>query len=224
LTFWKWSGNNVAGNCFLKNIPKIGYRKEGDAMKVIRNDAAATLTLVPDNDEERGVVNAAIELAKSEEKLLYGGREEAYDGHNIIFLHAGAQKEKREDGRLPDLVGGVKLTLCGSSEEDKHQIDCLRDCCFHGNGSVVFLEAVIVGNEKSIVITAARCKHCGAGMINYDRCEWKTCAACVQKCAHDYIKGLIHGPNGYRDGEYCGSCGQARSVIEAAGDGTAAQP
>lgn len=193
-------------------------------MKIIRDKQLATLTFVPVEVDEEQVIASIAAILKPEDKLSYGGRERDGDDDKFctVNLHAGAREER--EGKTEcnvtvtrDVhVGGVKLVLRGSTEEDKHEVGRIRDTCYFGSGGLIFIGETEVDGKKAIVTTAKRCKHCGAGMIRYSDCEWSTCDACAAKCEHNYVRGMIHG-GGVGDmgvGEYCDKCGRGKPKAE----------
>ena len=193
-------------------------------MKIIRDKQLATLTFVPVESAEEQIVASIVAMLKPEDKLSYGGRERDGDDDKfcIIHLHAGAREEtqSKTEGNITvtrDVhVGGVKLTLVGTTEEDKHEVGRIRDMCYFGSGGLIFIGETEVDGKKTIVTTGLRCRHCGAGMIRYSDCEWKTCDACAAKCEHNYVRGMIHG-GGVGDmgvGEYCDKCGRGKPKAE----------
>jgi hypothetical protein len=108
-------------------------------------------------------------------------------------------------------VDGIELILRGSAEEDKNEVGRIRDTCYFGSGSLIFIGETEVNGKKSIVTTSKRCKHCGVKMIQLVACEWNTCDACAAKCEHHYVKGAVHG--GGTDigvGKFCDICGRGK--------------
>ncbi len=193
-------------------------------MKIVRDKQLATLTLVPVELDEEQVIASIAAMLKPEDKLSYGGRGQDGDDNKFwtVRLHAGARKERQSktEGRITvtqDVhVGGVELVLRGSTEEDKYEVNSIRNTCFHGGSSgLIFLGTLEVDGKTAIVTTAKRCKHCGAQMIRYDDCEWNTCDACAVKCEHNYVHGAIHGGNtDIGVGEYCNKCGRGKPKAE----------
>jgi len=192
-------------------------------MKIIRDKQLATLTFVPVEADEEQVIASIAAMLKPEDKLSYGGRER--DGNDdkfcIVYLHAGGHEEEQsETNRNVTVcrtvhVDSVKLTLVGTTEEDKHEVGHIRDTCYFGSGGLIFIGETEVDGKKSIITTAERCKHCGAGMIRYFDYKWSICDACAAKCEHNYVHGAIHG--GGTDigvGEFCDKCGRGKSKTE----------
>lgn len=192
-------------------------------MKIIRDKQLATLTLVPEADEEQVIASIAAML-KPEDKLSYGGRgrDSGDEKFCTVHLHAGGHKELRTEttGNVTVHrtvhVDGVELILQGTTEEDKHEVGRIRDTCYFGSGDLIFLGETEVDGKKAIVITGLRCKHCGAGMIRYSDCEWRTCAVCAAKCEHNYVRGMIHGGSvgELGIGEFCDKCGRGKPRVE----------
>ena len=192
-------------------------------MKIIRDDQLATLTLIPVEGNEEQIITSIVAILKPEDKLSYGGRGRDGDDDKFcaIYLHAGGRKEKQSEtiGNVTMIhtvhVDSVKLTLIGTTEEDKHEVNRIRNTCYFGSGGLIFIGETEVDGKKAIITTAERCKHCGAGMIYYLDCEWSTCDACVAKCEHNYVRGAIHG--GSTDigiGQFCNKCGRGKPKAE----------
>lgn len=188
-------------------------------MKIIRDEQLATLTLVPVETEEEQVIASIASMLKSGDKLTYAGRERDDDDGNFcrVNLHVGARhlKQCRTKGnitvRRSAYIGGLKLVLRGTTEEDKREVGRIRDTCFFGSGGLIFLGEVEVDGKKSITTTGMHCKHCGSGMIRYDDCEWKTCDVCAAKCEHIYVRGAIRGGGlEVGVGEFCDKCGRGK--------------
>lgn len=184
-------------------------------MKIIRNDKLATWTFVPVETEEEQIVASIIAMLKPKDKLSYGGRSRDDEAYKFctINLHAGAEKkpEIEVDGNFTIhrtvYVGGVKLTLRGTAEEDKEEIWSIRACCNYSDG-LIFLGETEVEGKKAAVVTGGPCKHCGAGLLD---AEWKTCDACAAKCGHIYVHGAIHGGGTEIGvGEFCKICGRGK--------------
>lgn len=189
-------------------------------MRIIRNMDLATLTFVPVELGEEEVLAAIAVTLQPEDKLIYCGRDDDGDDGRfyILYLHAGGQAESKITfkGGLTiestERVGGVKLTLVGTTEEDKREIVSIRDTCFFGSGGLVFLGETEVDGKKAMIFTARRCKHCNAGMLRFGACEWGVCDACAAQCEHTYVHGMIHGGDvgDMGVGEYCDKCGRGK--------------
>lgn len=187
-------------------------------MHIIRDEKQATFTFIPVEAEEEQVIKSIVEKLQPEDFIFYGGKSrDKIDKSCIIYLHAGSHEEERSrtEGKITInhwvYVGGVKLTLIGTTKDDKHEVGCIRDTCYFSTGGLIFLKKTEVDDKIAIVVTAMRCKHCNAGMIDMGSCEWKTCDACAEKCQHTYSRGAIHG--GGIDigvGDFCDKCGRAR--------------
>lgn len=192
-------------------------------MRIICDQAGGTLTFVPVEPDEERVIASIAAILKPEDTLSYGGRGQDGDGDKFctVHLHAGASREtqSKTEGNVTVTrnvhVGGVELMLRGSTEDDKYEVNGIRNACYLGSGKPIFLGETTVDGRKAITVTMGRCKHCGAGMINSSACEWGTCDACVAKCEHSYVRGFIHG--GGTDigvGEYCNKCGRGKPRAE----------
>ncbi|MFA6294849.1 MAG: hypothetical protein WC666_00305 [Candidatus Paceibacterota bacterium] len=186
-------------------------------MKVIRNDKVATLTLVPVEKDEHELFTHLIPILKKGDKFIYGNRED--DGNYCkINLYFGSTVKPRTQVKnnvtIEDtvMVGGVRLTLKGTTNGDKSVICGLRDSCYFGGCSPIFLNTSDVDGVKSIVITLGFCKHCQAQMISCLECEWLTCNACATKCRHKYERGMIHGGVAGTGamGKFCKKCGRTK--------------
>lgn len=185
---------------------------ERKKMKIIRNEISQTWTLVPVEEGEAEVLTSFAAMLKPEDELSYGGR--SGDDHMTckLHLHVGASREPRTTTRgnvtihRTVYVGGVELILRGTTETDKNEIWSVRYGAVYSG--LIFLGETEVDGKKAIVVTAGRCKHCGAAQLNP---EWQTCDACAAKCEHNYVKGAVHG--GSTDigvGEFCDICGRVK--------------
>jgi hypothetical protein len=164
---------------------------------------------------ERATLSDMARVTTSGERIGYGGfqREDDDSGVGIVHLHAGSTREERvrTEGSVTfhrwEHVGGVHLALEGTTDEDKKAIARIRRICFF-SGGLIFLGKYQVHGTSVLTVTGTYCKKCSAPIIDSGRCEWKTCAACVATCTHQYVRGAIHG--GGLDigvGEFCGICG-----------------
>ena len=189
-------------------------------MKIIRDEEKATCTLVPVETEEEQVLLSMIGVLKPGDKIRYHGRSQDGEDDKFckIYLYAGGHEERQTIDNVSEMVqvDSIELILVGSAEEDKHNVNQLRDCCYFGHvGGLIFLNEVEAGGKKAIVVTAGLCKLCGGQMINRVACEWEVCDACAGKCAHKYERGAIHG--GGLDigiGWFCGICGRGKPKTE----------
>lgn len=192
-------------------------------MQIIRNKEAATLTFVPVEQGEAEVLNSIIAIAKPEDKMSYGGRGGGKNGEPfVVYLHIGSRREAvvKKSGNVTihshEEIGGIKLELRGSGEDNDQEVRCIRDTCFFGAGNPIFLGTAEVDGKTAIVITMKRCKLCNSPMISMVSCEWRTCDACAAKCEHEYERGVVHGGSAGNMGmgEYCGKCGRGKPEPE----------
>ncbi|MCA9355170.1 hypothetical protein KC865_01295 [Candidatus Kaiserbacteria bacterium] len=189
-------------------------------MQILINAEEAILTLVPATDEESETIAAIAARMKPEEKLKYGGRGTDPEGEDFctVFLHAGGESEIVEEKVNPNFTvvqrqftGSTKLELVGTTEDDKYAIGGIRNACYFATGGLIFLGETMYDGKQAINVTAARCKHCSANLIEFGRCEWKTCAKCAEKCEHEYKRGMVHGPGlDMGVGEFCTKCGSGK--------------
>jgi hypothetical protein len=186
-------------------------------MKVIRDNKRKVFILVPVENEEQKTFAKLVSAMNKGDVFEYGGRED--DGrHCKIFLHFGAKTKNRvkRDGcvtvRDSVLTGGVRVVVQGTNDDDKSEVGGLRDVCYFGGCSPIFMGPVKVQEEAGIAITLKLCKHCQAPMIGLVECEWSVCDACAKKCQHEYEKGIVHGgPAGTGAiGQFCGKCGRGK--------------
>jgi len=192
-------------------------------MRIIRNERLATYTLVPVESEEQQILASIAAVLKPGDKMSYGGRRRDGDGDEFcaVCLHAGAQTEvqSKTEGRITVTqnvhVGGVELVLRGSTEDDKYEVNGIRNTCFFGSSGLIFLGEVEVDGKQAIITTAKYCKFCGGAMISYLACEWSICDACAAKCEHEYKRGPVHGPEiDIGMGEFCRLCGRGKPKAE----------
>lgn len=190
-------------------------------MRVIRDEAAATIKLVPIEEGEGKLLALIAETLQPGSKIHYRGRKtEADEKYCSVLLNAGGigerQVRKHGNGTLTELVlvGGVDLELKGSTEDDKREISRIRDMCFFGTSGMFFLGEVDYEGTKALLFTGSLCQLCGAQMIKRSACEWRTCDACAAKCEHNHVKGAIHGGVDIGVGEYCSLCGRGKPKHE----------
>ncbi len=183
-------------------------------MKVILNHELATITLLPVETKEFVTLINLLGALKPGDKLCYGGRKDEGEFCAIILRAGGHDEPKIEKHgsithHFRKCVGGIEFVLRGSTEDDKHAVGYLRDVCYYGSNGFIFLTDRTAEGERALVMTATHCQHCGAQMIDRGRCEWKTCAACADKCDHTYKRGLCHGGSAEMAGmgEFCTKCG-----------------
>ncbi len=202
-------------------------------MQILTNAEDAILTFVPVTDEETETIAAIAKTTEVDEKLKYGGRGKDPDDEDFctVFLHAGGESEWVTEQKSPNFsvtqeqfTGDTKLELVGSTTDDKYAVGSIRNTCYFGSGGLIFLGETTHEGKQAINVTAARCKHCAANMIDYGRCEWKTCSKCADACDHKYERGMVHSPGlDVGMGEFCTKCGcgkpreedeREKSVIE----------
>lgn len=169
-------------------------------MHVIRNNEMGTLTLCPTEPTEREVVEFIANTVKVGEKLNYNGRQTEDDGSCTIHLRIGEKESSR------------RLTVRGTSADDKKSVGAIRDMCFFGSGGLVYLGKVEVEGTPALVFTGLYCKVCGGAMIGTLTCEWATCNMCAEKCKHNYIRGAVHGGDAgdLGMGYFCDICGRGK--------------
>ncbi len=193
-------------------------------MRIIRDKELSTLTFVPVEANEEQIVASIATMLKTEDKLSYGGRGQDSEDEKFctVHLHAGGREEPRSEtiGNVTVHrtvhVGSIELVLQGTTQEDKREVGRIRDMCFFGSSGLIFIGEADVDGKRAIITTGRRCKHCGAGMICYSDCEWKTCDVCAAKCEHNYVRGMIHGGSvgDMGVGEYCDRCGRGKPKVE----------
>ncbi len=187
-------------------------------MKIIRDAKASTLTLVPNGESEHKVIASIIKSLKPGGMLSYGGRKDVgSEGFCELYFYVGAKQKMHTEthGNLTVSqqvhVGGVKLTLRGSTKADKYEVRRIRDLCYVGRGGgLVFLGSTLVEKQKAIVVIGSHCERCKANMITRGECERGVCDACAKKCKHTFTTGLVHGgkAGAMGLGEYCTRCGR----------------
>lgn len=186
-------------------------------MKLIRDEKAATFTLVPVEQSELDLFAQLLPQLKKGDTFTYGGREQDGEYCKVHFHFGSTPKEKvTTSGSVTfhETVeeGGIHLVIAGSTDDDKGEVGYLRDSCYFGASSPIFLDTVEVDGVKAMVITLKLCKHCQAPMISLCSVEWSTCPACAEKCEHEYEQGLVHGGDAGSGavGEFCTKCGRSR--------------
>jgi hypothetical protein len=183
-------------------------------MKIVRDEKSATFTLVPVEKSEKSILAAIIKILKPGDKIFYGGRDDDENGFFTLDFYAGARKKKKTEKTKgftcisTVYVGGIKLTLCGSTKDDKKEIKQIRSSCYVSAGEFIFISETEVDGKKAIIVTIRRCKLCRAKMITLTSCEWGICDACAAKCRHNYINNITHG--GFF-GKFCGICGRGKT-------------
>lgn len=195
-------------------------------MKVIRNSKAGTLTFVPVDRAERGILNQIIKVSKPGDVFGYDGRksdpETGYTVALTFYANAKRKKVTKTTGNFTSIsykyVGGVKLELTASDEDSLKAIRSLRDAVYFSSGEITFIGSEPIEGKQSIIITVNRCQHCSANLVSRHTCEWKTCDACAAKCKHNYIHGVVHGGSAgnMAMGEFCDKCGRGKPEPEGA--------
>lgn len=203
-------------------------------MKIIREDELGTWTLVPVREDETQIIDSISTLLQPGDMLSSGGSGRMVDGFvSYVNLFAGSKEEEQTRPLAPGSnstvtetvhVGGIKLVLVGDDEDSKYAVNGIRNACFFGIGSVIYLGTTTVEGVQAISITGRRCKLCSSRMISLTECMWAVCDNCASKCEHNYIHGVVQGPNiDLSMGYYCNLCGRGmpkgegerkRSVLE----------
>jgi hypothetical protein len=187
-------------------------------MKIIRNEEVASFTFVPVEEGEAEILDSIIAIAKPEDKMEYGGRN-SDDKSYVVYLHVGSHAEKRTEingnvtAHWEEEVGGIKLELRGSTENDQREVRLIRDVCYFGSGGLILVGSYDLDGKRVVVTTAKRCKLCRAGMIDFGSCEWGVCGTCAGKCELHYVLGVVHGGSAGNIGmgEFCEICGRSKS-------------
>lgn len=192
-------------------------------MKIIRNKELATLTFIPMDVDEQEIIASIAAILKPGDKLSYGGKNRDGDDDKFcaIDLYAGAREEMETkiEGNITVVqnvhVGGVKLVLRGSTEDDKREVGSIRDTCYFGSDGLIFIGETEADSKKCIITTGKLCKYCNARMISCSDCESGICAACAVRCPHNYVRGAIHGGSAnIAVGEFCAHCNRVRPKSE----------
>lgn len=190
-------------------------------MRIIRDEKSKTITLLPMEIEEAETLKLIAEKGKPGEQLRYGGCSSDDPEYKfcIVYLYFGSErkdvvKEETANFKLVHRganVGGIQFALRGTTEQDKYEINGIRNTCYFGSGGLIYLGKVEVDGKVGIVCTAKYCSKCGATMLGRLECEWNICDDCAKKCRHAYERGAIFGPGvDIGMGEFCGKCGRAR--------------
>ncbi len=191
-------------------------------MKIVRDKENGTMTFVPVEPDEEGVIASILAVIQPEDTFYYAGRSQDGDTEDFCMLnfYIGGTKEKRNEvhGNLTIvrdvIVGGIHLVLCGSTEEDKIAIGRLRDLCFFGSVELAFFGEQEVDGKKAIVVFLKKCKLCGKKLLSMRECSWSICSACSEKCEHEDIRGPIHGRGlDIGVGYYCKKCGRVKPKV-----------
>jgi len=169
-------------------------------MRIIRNDVLFNYILSPLKLEERQDIGFIISNFKPGDKIRYGGRESKNDEeiYSIYFEINDANK---------------KFILIGNTEEDKNEIKEIRNACFFGSGSLIYLGKTDFCGEESIIITLAYCKLCNKQIIDFSECNGLVCNSCADKCEHKYVPGFFHGTVDIGVGEICSICNRVKPEI-----------
>ncbi len=191
-------------------------------MKIIRDETLATLVFVPVERNEKRWVSLLVKTLKVGDLIKYDGREDDQNDHRFCDIHLrfGNWSEQKCAKRLRNdntyswskVVGGYKLKVRGSTEEDRHHVNRVRNgACYVGQ--LVFLGEVEVDGQRAIILTIFYCPHCGVAMIDSCSCKWRICNACSAKCEHNWVEGLVKGggiPGGHGVGKFCDKCGRGK--------------
>lgn len=186
-------------------------------MRLIRDEKAATFTLVPVEQSELDLFARLLPQLKKGDTFTYCGREKDGKFCKVHFRFGSTPREKVTTSgsitfRETIEEGGIHLVIAGSTEDDKGEVYSLRNACYFGSCKPIFIDTVSVDGVKAMVITLKFCKHCQAPMISTGSVEWSTCPACAEKCEHTYEEGLVHGGDAGTGavGEFCTKCGRGK--------------
>ena len=177
---------------------------------------------VPVESNEVKWLSLLIKTLKKGDLVHYDGREDDKEDRRFCDIHLRFGKwqkkertKKYKNGssfRWSEIVGGHKLKIRGSTEQDRHEVNRVRNgACYVG--SLVYLNEVEVDGQRSVVFTIGYCPHCGVAMIDSTSCEWRICNACAAKCKHNWVEGLVKGggiPGGHGVGKFCDKCGRGK--------------
>jgi len=167
---------------------------------------------------------------KPGDTFRYGGRQDDGDEGKYckIFLHFGSKPRKRTRTKgcvtvhSTELVGGIRVTIQGTSNDDKAEVGGIRDAVYFGGCQPVFMGAAKIEGKDAFVISLGLCQQCRSPMIGLRECEWAICNVCAGKCQHEYKNGMVHGgaAGSGAMGEYCSKCGRGKpgSVDESKSD------
>ncbi|TRZ48552.1 hypothetical protein D4S03_09650 [bacterium] len=190
-------------------------------MQIIRDDKAGTLTLVPMTPDEIEKVGQMAKALKFGEKIVYGGiRTNHEDKLECIYFFAASKNRWKttkhpSGGSSTEMVhiGGIKLELIGTSEEDQHGVERISDFCYYGSGGLILLNTIKVNNKTGLVLTGSLCKICQHPMTKLVECEWGICDKDASKCKHNYARGAIHGGGlEIGVGHCCKKCGRVKPM------------
>ena len=209
-------------NCEVLLTREPPFTKE-NSVKIIRDETLATLTFVPVERNEKRWVSLLLKTLKVGDLIKYDGREDDEHDHRFCDIHLrfGRWSKKKTAERLVNaagypwskVTGGYKLRVRGSTEEDRREVNSIRDnvCAL---GRLFFLGKTMVDGQQSIIITIQLCKHCGGQMIEHCSPFYATCDACSAKCEHQWKDGLVTGGGlpGATAGKVCEKCGRVKPL------------
>lgn len=176
-------------------------------MKVLRNREKGTLTLRPSSEAETAVLREIQTSVPLGEMLNYEGRGGA-DPNDPVS----------ERMRISFALNGGKFDLLATTDEDEDPVRWTRDAIFFGGGGLILLGHQEVDGLPVLDFTVAHCKLCNKPMISMGECEWRTCDACKDACAHEYERGMVHGGSAgiMAVNEFCTKCGRGKPEPEGA--------
>lgn len=192
-------------------------------MKIIRDETLATLIFVPVARNEKRWISLLVKTLKVGDLIKYDGRKDDREDDRFCDIHLrfGKWSKKKIAEKLRSAAGypwskvsgGHKLQVRGSTEEDRHEVNSIRDnvCALPG---LFFLGKTKVDGQQAIIITIQFCKHCGEQMIEHCSPFSATCNACATKCEHQWRDGLVSGGGfpGATAGKVCEKCGRVKPL------------
>jgi hypothetical protein len=161
-------------------------------MQITISEETGTFKLTPVDPEDSAFLAV---LADGIDPLKYSGRTGAHprDPYHRRMILMFREKDR-------------KVAFGASTDQDEESIRQIRDAVYLSNASITFLGA----SDAGFAFFVTRCKHCNTPVIKPGECHWRTCAACREKCAHEYHMGHLIGGNDdtpLSEGEYCKKCG-----------------
>lgn len=190
-------------------------------MKIQRDEATATWTLIPVEPGEADTLAALANVMQLSDLMIYDGRDQDPDDEHSLQLNlcfgATPKRQTKKRGRITihhtDLVGGVKLVLRGSSAADKVEVSEIRDTCFFATSGLQLVSIQSVDSLTTLVVTGKQCPVCGTNMFTVRACSWDICDACADRCAHQYQLMATDGPEGLGYRPCCMTCGRPQPPV-----------
>jgi hypothetical protein len=167
-------------------------------MHIKTKDDEGLIILSGTNEEEEAILRA-LSLKEPGFILKYDGRSGAEANSPLterILLHFS--------------LGGQKVTIQATNNEDENHVRSMRNAIYFGSAGLNVRSHHKDGTKIHLNVCVNFCKHCKAPLVGMLESEWRVCEACVALCEHTYKQGPVHGGKAgvMSHGTFCNKCGR----------------